>query len=106
MQDYLSPLLEFLRIDTTSAKGKGAEGAKWLRDFMQDRGVTAELIPWPNTNPYLIGEINVGSDRTVLIYNHYDVQPATPLAYILPSLTTGLNGSESHFSRGSAGWTS
>jgi acetylornithine deacetylase/succinyl-diaminopimelate desuccinylase-like protein len=79
VQDYLSPLLEFLRIDTTSAKGKGAEGAKWLRDFMQDRGVNAELIPWPNANPYVIGEINVGSDRTLLIYNHYDVQPAEPL---------------------------
>ncbi|MGC9106116.1 MAG: M20/M25/M40 family metallo-hydrolase [Thermoprotei archaeon] len=79
MQDYLQPLFELLRIDTTSAKGKGADGAKWLRDFMESNGIQAELINWPGTNPYVIGEIDNRSDKTLVIYNHYDVQPVEPL---------------------------
>ena len=76
---YLQPLFELLQIDTTSAKGKGTEGAKWLRDFMESNGIQAELVNWPGTNPYVIGEIDNKADKTLVIYNHYDVQPAEPL---------------------------
>jgi len=77
--DYLQDLFEFLRIDTTSAKGKGEEGAKFLVDYMKDHGIYAELIRHKSRNPYVYGEINVGASKTLLIYNHYDVQPAEPL---------------------------
>ena len=77
--DYLQDLFEFLRIDTTSAKGKGEEGAKFLVDYMKDHGIYAELIRHKSKNPYIYGEINVGASKTLLIYNHYDVQPAEPL---------------------------
>lgn len=77
--DYLQDLMEFLKIDTTSAKGKGEEGAKFLVDYMNDHGIHAELIRHKAKNPYIYGEINVGAKRTLLIYNHYDVQPVEPL---------------------------
>jgi acetylornithine deacetylase/succinyl-diaminopimelate desuccinylase-like protein len=77
--DYLKDLYEFLKIDTTSAKGKGEEGARFLLDYMRDNGIEAELIKHKAINPYIIGEINVNSNKTLLIYNHYDVQPVEPL---------------------------
>ncbi len=78
-EKYLQPLFELLQIDTTSAKGKGAEGAKWLKDFMESNGIKAELVNWPGANPYVIGEIDNKADKTLVVYNHYDVQPAEPL---------------------------
>ncbi|BBG24926.1 putative metallohydrolase [Sulfuracidifex tepidarius] len=72
-------LYEFLKIDTTSAKGKGEEGAKFLVDYMTDHGIEARLIRHKAVNPYVVGELNVGAERTLLVYNHYDVQPVEPL---------------------------
>jgi acetylornithine deacetylase/succinyl-diaminopimelate desuccinylase-like protein len=72
-------LYEFLAIDTTSAKGKGVEGAKYLVDYMKDHNIEAELIQHKAINPYIVGEINVGANMTLLVYNHYDVQPVEPL---------------------------
>ncbi|BBD73695.1 hypothetical protein HS1genome_2084 [Sulfodiicoccus acidiphilus] len=75
----MDDLLAFLRIDTQSAKGKGVEGAKFLQDYMQSNGIEAELVKHKAVNPYVLGEINVGAPKTLLIYNHYDVQPVEPL---------------------------
>ncbi len=75
----MEDLLDFLRIDTTSAKGRGEEGAKFLVDFMRGKGIEAELIRHKAVNPYVVGEIQVGAKRTLLVYNHYDVQPVEPL---------------------------
>ncbi|NON63031.1 M20/M25/M40 family metallo-hydrolase [Acidianus sp. RZ1] len=72
-------LFEFLKIDTTSAKGKGEEGAKFLLDYMREKDINSELLKGKSKNPYVYGEINVGSKETLLIYNHYDVQPVEPL---------------------------
>uniref|UniRef100_A0A2U9IDN3 Acetylornithine deacetylase n=1 Tax=Acidianus brierleyi TaxID=41673 RepID=A0A2U9IDN3_9CREN len=75
----LEDLYEFLKIDTTSAKGEGEEGAKFILDYMKDNGIEAELVKHKAINPYIIGEIDVNSNKTLLIYNHYDVQPVEPL---------------------------
>ncbi|AWR97393.1 M20/M25/M40 family metallo-hydrolase [Acidianus sulfidivorans JP7] len=77
--DYLADLFEFLKIDTTSAKGKGEEGAKYLVDYMESNGINARLIRDKSKNPYVYGEIDVGAKTTLLIYNHYDVQPVEPI---------------------------
>ena len=77
--DYLKDLFEFLKIDTTSAKGKGEEGAKFLVDYLKDHGIDAQLVKHKSKNPYVYAEINVKSDKTLLVYNHYDVQPVEPL---------------------------
>ncbi|ARM76039.1 M20/M25/M40 family metallo-hydrolase [Acidianus manzaensis] len=77
--DYLDDLFEFLKIDTTSAKGKGEEGAKYLVDYMKSNGIDARLIRDKSRNPYVYGEINVKANKTLLVYNHYDVQPVEPL---------------------------
>ncbi|TRN00787.1 acetylornithine deacetylase [Sulfolobus sp. F1] len=77
--DKIQELYEFLKIDTVSAKGRGEEGAKFIADYMNDHGIEAEIIRHKAVNPYVIGEINLKAKRTLLIYNHYDVQPVEPL---------------------------
>lgn len=88
----LSPLLprlreelfEFLRIPSVSAhrehRGDTRAAAEWLRDRLTRAGMTTELLETPG-HPVVIGEWRAaGPDApTLLIYGHYDVQPAEPL---------------------------
>ncbi len=77
-------LFTFLRIPSVSARSEHAvdcvRAADWLARTMADGGLTATVIPTPG-HPVVLGEWRgAGADRpTVLIYGHYDVQPAEPL---------------------------
>jgi len=46
---------------------------------MRAMGIKTQKIPVPNGNPVIYGEIKGASDKTILFYNHYDVQPPEPL---------------------------
>ena len=75
----LDDYLEFLRHPSVSATGEGiAETAEYLRDLLEDMGVAARL---ENTggHPVVFGEYDAGAKKTILVYNHYDVQPVDPL---------------------------
>ena len=78
-RQFLDKLLEFLKIPSISATGEGIkETAEWLREFMREIGINVRLED-TGGNPVVYGEVNNGGDRTLLIYNHYDVQPVDPL---------------------------
>lgn len=77
-------LKEFLRIPSVSAKREHKDdtrrAAEWLVQRMRDAGLeAAELVPTTG-HPIVIGEWRgaVGAP-TLLVYGHYDVQPAEPL---------------------------
>ena len=56
------------------------ETAKWLKDYLQEIGLEAEI--WETSSyPVVFGSyLKAGKDRpTVLLYHHYDVQPVDPL---------------------------
>ncbi|MDX2183433.1 MAG: dipeptidase [Gemmatimonadaceae bacterium] len=75
---------EFLRIPSVSAKSEHsadvAHAADWLARELRRIGVPTEVIPTAG-HPIVLGEWrNAGPDApTVLVYGHYDVQPAEPL---------------------------
>jgi len=46
--------------------------------MLQARGFTTEIVP-SGGPPVVVAERGGASDRTLLIYNHYDVQPPEPL---------------------------
>jgi acetylornithine deacetylase/succinyl-diaminopimelate desuccinylase-like protein len=77
-------LFEFLRIPSVSAqsdhKADVRRCAEWLRDAMTQVGLQARIMETAG-HPVVLGEWReAGPDaKTVLIYGHYDVQPAEPL---------------------------
>lgn len=54
------------------------ECAQLVGEMLQARGFTVEIIP-TGGSPVVYGERKGASDKTLLIYNHYDVQPPEPL---------------------------
>ena len=54
------------------------ECAALVGDMLQKRGFAVEIIPTQGA-PVVIAERKGKSDKTLLFYNHYDVQPPEPL---------------------------
>ena len=77
-------LFEFLRIPSVSARSEHKSdcvaAAKFVASHLTRIGFSAELVSTAG-HPIVVGEWrNAGPDKpTLLIYGHYDVQPAEPL---------------------------
>lgn len=80
---FLEELIDWLRIPSVSADpafhGDVLKAADYLKVRLEEAGATSvELCPTAG-NPIVYGECFAGPDRpTVLVYGHYDVQPADP----------------------------
>ncbi len=90
LTDYLdghrdSAVNELIRLasqPSVSATGEGIEEcAELAKELLEARGIEARLLKRPNANPLVYGEIKSKSnpEKTVIFYNHYDVQPPDPL---------------------------
>lgn len=81
---FLAELFDFLRIPSVSARSEHRAdtraAAEWLADRMREIGLSTEIHDTPG-HPIVTGEWrDAGPDApTLLIYGHYDVQPAEPL---------------------------
>ena len=79
--DFLEQLKALIRIPSISTYPENAgdvqRAAHWLAENMLSAGLAAEVIPTAG-HPIVYGEwLGAGADKpTVLIYGHYDVQPA------------------------------
>jgi acetylornithine deacetylase/succinyl-diaminopimelate desuccinylase-like protein len=77
-------LFDFLRIPSVSARSEHdadtARAANWLATAMTNIGLKTEVMPTAG-HPVVLGEWRgAGPTRpTILIYGHYDVQPAEPI---------------------------
>jgi acetylornithine deacetylase/succinyl-diaminopimelate desuccinylase-like protein len=77
-------LFDLLRIPSVSARSEHnadtARAADWVADALRKIGLTATVHPTKG-HPIVIGEWRKAppDSQTVLIYGHYDVQPAEPL---------------------------
>jgi acetylornithine deacetylase/succinyl-diaminopimelate desuccinylase-like protein len=76
-------LFEFLRIPSVSAKSENdkdvVRAAEWLKTSLEKAGLKGTIYPTPG-HPVVIGEWRGAEGApTVLVYGHYDVQPAEPL---------------------------
>ncbi len=81
---FLTELLDLLRIPSVSAKSEHNEDmqacAKAVAKSLTDAGAQVATIYETEGHPIVYGEIIVDpSFPTVLVYGHYDVQPADPL---------------------------
>ncbi len=76
-------LFEFLRIPSVSARsehnGDTQRAAEWLKSALDRIGVPATIHPTAG-HPVVVGEWRKAPGApTVIVYGHYDVQPAEPL---------------------------
>ncbi|MDQ1085948.1 MULTISPECIES: dipeptidase [unclassified Siphonobacter] len=91
MQDYLEAnkgrfldeLLDLLRIPSVSAdskfKGDVRKAAEFVRESLEKAGADVAEIHETKGHPIVYGEKIVDASKpTVLVYGHYDVQPADP----------------------------
>ena len=85
---YIEEFLEFLAIPSISAlpehKPDIIKAAQWLRDRMIRAGIEDVQIITGKGHPVVFGKKNAqamdsSKAPTVLIYGHYDTQPADPL---------------------------
>ncbi|MDH5106534.1 M20/M25/M40 family metallo-hydrolase [Lentilactobacillus diolivorans] len=79
--DNLDNVTGYLKIPSISAQNKGInETNEWLIKQFTDLGA-AKVEKWTDQggNPVIYAEFKGKSNKTVLFYNHYDVQPPEPL---------------------------
>lgn len=75
----IKQLIEICRIPTVAAKGQGIdETANLVVKMLESAGLETQIHQTKGA-PIITGHLNVGAKRTLLFYDHYDVQPADPL---------------------------
>lgn len=81
---FLEELLELLRIPSVSARNEHKPDmhkcAEIVKQRLLEAGADTATVYMTNGHPVVYGEKKAGADKpTVLVYGHYDVQPADPL---------------------------
>ncbi len=77
---FIDRLLDYVRQPSISAHGIGmAETADFLLTRLQALGMAAQLMPTAGWPMVLGRRFDAPGKPTVLLYGHYDVQPADPL---------------------------
>ncbi|HJR83776.1 MAG TPA: M20/M25/M40 family metallo-hydrolase [Nitrososphaeraceae archaeon] len=83
-----SQLQQLIRVPSVSAKKQltMTKCAELVSDIMSNSGISAELLKLDDNSeqvsPIVYGEVKSKSNpngKTILFYNHYDVQPAEPI---------------------------
>ena len=78
-REYVDELKDLVRLPTVSAQGSAIdETANVVLARAKRAGVAAEALRAKNGPPTIVGETGAG-ERTLLVYDHYDVQPPDPL---------------------------
>lgn len=104
---FLSELREFVRIPSVSAQPQHAADvrkcAEWVRNHLQRMGVPFVRIVQTPRHPIVYGESQQSSrSPTLLVYGHYDVQPAGPRAQWTTAPFDPVVRNDTLFGRGSS----
>src|SRR5215211_4144717 len=84
-EQFLNELIEVLKIPSISTdaefKDEVLRAAEWMADHLRRLGMeNVEVMPTDGGHPVVYGDyIKKPGAQTVLVYGHYDVQPADPL---------------------------
>jgi acetylornithine deacetylase/succinyl-diaminopimelate desuccinylase-like protein len=79
LDESLEELARLCRQPSVAAQGLGmAECAELTAGLLREHGFEAGIMP-SDGFPVVYGEAAGASEKTLLFYNHYDVQPAEPL---------------------------
>src|SRR6185295_3863571 len=79
LDETLKELAQLCAQPSISAQGIGIQQcAQLVGTMLRRRGFTVEIMPTAGS-PVVYAEAPGASDKTLLFYNHYDVQPPEPL---------------------------
>jgi acetylornithine deacetylase/succinyl-diaminopimelate desuccinylase-like protein len=80
--EFVAELSEYARVPTISARREAeTDGAEATLKILERHGVSARCLEVPGGPPLVVGETETDRHRpTLILYNHYDVQPVDPLA--------------------------
>jgi acetylornithine deacetylase/succinyl-diaminopimelate desuccinylase-like protein len=80
LSENLAELTRYAAQPSIAAQGLGmAECAAIVAALFRERGFTVETLPTDGGPPVVVAERAGRSTKTLLVYNHYDVQPPEPL---------------------------
>ena len=75
----IEELRHFCSQPTLAGQGIGLEeGVALVREALEPLGARVKVVPIEGAPPVVLAELGSG-ERTLLLYNHYDVQPPEPL---------------------------
>jgi acetylornithine deacetylase/succinyl-diaminopimelate desuccinylase-like protein len=79
LDSYLQEVIRLCRQPSVSARKEGTqECARLVAQVLQEHGLEVHSFETPGS-PVIVGKLSGRSERTLLFYNHYDVQPPEPL---------------------------
>jgi acetylornithine deacetylase/succinyl-diaminopimelate desuccinylase-like protein len=79
LEGTIGRLQAFCRQPSIAAQGVGmAEMAELVRRTLEESGAQVELVPTAGY-PVVVGRLAGAGSKTLMFYNHYDVQPPEPL---------------------------
>ena len=79
LDKYIDETSRLCAQPSISATGEGIDAcAVLVSDMLQERAIRVQRFETPG-NPIIVGWLEGVSERTLLFYNHYDVQPPEPL---------------------------
>lgn len=81
-QKFIAELVKFCAQPSVAAENKGIkEMSQMVLARLKSLGVNAKTVTVGNSKPFILGELKSKNKeaKTLVIYNHYDVQPEAPL---------------------------
>lgn len=105
MHRLVSDLQTLIRQPSVSAKNQGIEKcATLVSSLLKKSGISSEILRLKDVAPLVYGEVisKKNPNKTLLFYNHYDVQPVEPLELWDDDPFSGKVKGNKVFGRGSA----
>ncbi len=79
-QNFTHLITEYCRLESVAAQNRMMkETADWVEKLLKDTGFETRQLEVEGSPNYVYGQIKGKSDFTLLLYNHYDVQPEAPI---------------------------
>jgi acetylornithine deacetylase/succinyl-diaminopimelate desuccinylase-like protein len=105
---FMAELKEFLTIPSISTdpdhKGDMVQAARWVANQFEGLGLTGVEVYSTRGHPVVYGEFQSDDQDaiTILVYGHYDVQPAEPLELWTTDAFDPVQRGENLFTRGAS----
>src|SRR5262245_47785489 len=80
-QNFKELITDYCRLESVAAQNRMMqETADWVEGLLKETGFETQQIEVAGAPNYVYGYRKGKSDFALLLYNHYDVQPETPVA--------------------------